>query len=528
MSRDRRIQQATKSPCDVLVIGGGIHGASAARLAAMAGLRVVLLERDDYAAATSSRSSKMAHGGLRYLEMGDFKQVFEGIKARDSLFNSLPHLVKPSSFLIPLSKGKVFTRGKMGIGLSIYDLFLKERSRRSRWRPQRTLDGVALESFRKNIAGAYEYTDGILRDSRLVIENIVGADRAGAACINYAEVNGLARSGKGVDVTWTDRISGARHETSCGVVINCAGPWVGKFLGAGESPELRYSRGSHLLFSTPWRDPSLFLPLPEKGRYYFVWPHPTGTMVGTTEREVDSLESDPLPSADELDEMFMRLEKDIPSAGLNRASAHYCFAGVRSLPATKGGSKGVSRLSRRHIWHEDDRILSLYGGKLTTANWTAAEAVEKATTLLGREHSLPSESIFLFPGSLTHARYEELTNILVSDYRLDAVQAQEALARFGARIERMIHDSEMMKPLDGRVLRGEVVLAAEEEHLESAEDLFRRRLELEFWPDHGLPLWDSIAETISSVSSIPLSQAELEKYRARLNRTRTLLHRELC
>lgn len=265
----------------------------------------------------------MAHGGLRYLEMLDFRQVFEGIRAREELFSAAPHLVRPERFLIPVPKGAYGFRAKLAVGLHLYDLMVRQRDRKHRWISRNELAFEGFSRDRTDLMGCFQYTDGLMNDVRLVLENLIAARRAGARAINYVEVEELRSDASGCTVAARDALTHHQFELRAHLVINCAGPWVGEIRGARSSTTspVRYSRGAHIVFSRKWIDPSLFLPMPGKARYYFVWPHPGGTMVGTTEREVDTAELDPLPSGDELDEIFDRLERDLPGSGLDRSES---------------------------------------------------------------------------------------------------------------------------------------------------------------------------------------------------------------
>ncbi|NDC38376.1 MAG: FAD-dependent oxidoreductase, partial [Proteobacteria bacterium] len=193
-----------------MVVGGGIAGATLARLAAFNGLRVTLLERGDYASATSGRSSKMAHGGLRYLEMGDIAQVREGVRSRDDLFISAPHLVRPHPFLIPVKAGDAWGRIKYRLGLAVYDFLAHSApNRRHRWLSLRELSASPLATAQQSLAGAYQFYDGLMDDARLVLENIIAARQEGATCLNYAEfLSYTILRDRRVTVTWRDRLSG--------------------------------------------------------------------------------------------------------------------------------------------------------------------------------------------------------------------------------------------------------------------------------------------------------------------------------
>ncbi len=497
-SRAERLAGLTSEPLDLLVIGGGIHGACLTKLAARTGLRVGLLEMSDYASATSSRSSKMAHGGLRYLEMFDFQQVFEGIKSREELFDRCPNLVVPYPFLIPVPRREYLLRCKLGVGLFLYDLLVRNPARRHVWIPRAKLNFSGFNSTREDLMGCFRYTDGLMNDSRLVIEMIVSAQAYGAQCLNYSRVEHVRQGKDGVmTVEWRDLSSNQEHVSRARIVVNCAGPWA-PLLREDSDTELpldvRYSRGTHLLFSTPWRDPALFLPLREKGRYYFVWPHPTGTMVGTTEREVHELALDPQPSVDEVEEVLSRLTKDLPNSGLRRDTLHYAFAGIRTLPM-RSSRKGVSRLSRKHIWRFSRGVLTLIGGKYTTFVWTAAEGLNRALLELGMRgpHVAALDDL---PGVTDYRSRGELLSQLRDQYGREGLGVERAVGRLGRRVLRYVEQADAWTELTEGVLRLELLNALELEHAENIEDVLRRRLELEYTPSHGLECLDAIGNAL--------------------------------
>ncbi len=361
---------------DLLIIGGGIHGAVTARLASQYGLKTALLEKSDYASGTSSRSSKMAHGGLRYLELFDFEQVLEGVKAREKLYQDFPGQVVPHPFYIPVYKKDWFFKFKLGLGLKLYDFFNRSKTHRHYWVNSKELAESLPELKSQNLMGCYCYYDGLMCDYRLVIDNITAA-RKNASCLNYAEVKSIKQQNDFVEITFLDTYKGVEYQLKAKTIINTSGNKVDDF-GKNQDVTLKFSRGSHLLFNRTWNGPALFLPLAGKARYYFVWPHFAGTLVGTTEREIDFLVDDPKPSADEISEIIERLKKDLPNTDLNENTLHYSFAGIRALPVKQGENKNTAQISRKHHWIQSDRVISLYGGKYTTSEWTASEGLKLA------------------------------------------------------------------------------------------------------------------------------------------------------
>lgn len=523
--RSSQLERLGRSePFDLAIIGGGIHGAVLARLAAASGFSVALIDRADFGGATSSRSSKMAHGGLRYLELLDFQQVFEGIKARDDLFEHVGHLVKPQQFLIPVPAGRLLFKWKLGLGLFLYDMLLRDHSRRHSWIPRRDLSFAGFSSSRKDLMGCFSYTDGIMSDTRLVIENIIGARRHGAVCLNYCEATSRVRTPDGGStLSAKDTLSGRALHFSARLVVNCAGPWVSQLAGqlGAEAPQLRFSRGSHIVFAKPWKGPSLFLPLEGKARYYFVWPHPAGTLVGTTEREVKELPNDPLPTRDEIDEILQRLERDIPDAGLRRENACYCYAGVRTLPL-RGKSGASPTLSRKHIWSASDGVLTLSGGKYTTAWWTALEGLKSSAKLLNRELDAraveANSSLKKLPGSMTGAEASQLEGMLQSE---SATERERLTARYGKRLLESFPMLAQGSAEHRIALEAEISLSTEQ--AETLEDLMRRRLELEMLPGHGIHHLPLLREVFMRLRPGADFDAQAVQYRERMEAIDLLL-----
>jgi glycerol-3-phosphate dehydrogenase len=525
-TRHGRLQAASTRRFDVVVVGGGIHGVCTAALAAKAGLSVLLLEAKDYAHATSSRSSKMAHGGLRYLEMFDFQQVFEGIKSREELFEKCPNLVTPEKFLIPVPRGQHWLRLKLRVGLVLYDLMVRNARRKHRWIPRRELQFTSFHSERSDLEGCYQYTDGLMSDARLVFELLTDGQHRGLCALNYARVDAVEQQrDSSLIVSWSDTLTGNVYRSRASLVINCGGPWapdIRELKSALSETRVKYSRGSHLVFSVPWKDPSLFLPLAEKGRYYFVWPHPAGTMVGTTEREVSELESDPMPSVDEVEEILTRLAKDLPESGLTRENLSYAFAGIRTLPM-RNSKKGISQLSRKHIWKLERGVLTLLGGKYTTFAWTAAEGFARARRYLGKSQAPVPSVLDNLPSAISDNEREGLCAKLRADYHYHGPGVERAVRRLGRQVLDYVERSDLWREVAPGVLALEVCHAIEVEQAETIEDVLRRRLELEATPSHGIEALDEVKAQLATHCSEEDVRAQEQRWREHLRQVDTLL-----
>lgn len=522
---------------DLLVIGGGIHGATLAHQAALNGLKTVLLERHDYACATSSRSSKMAHGGLRYLEMLDFRQVFEGVHARETLYRTAGHLVKPHRFLIPIFKGENWLKFKLGLGLKLYDFMAGVKERRHEWLDAEHPECAMFRRMSRELIGCFVYWDGILNDSRLVVDRVVAARDEGALVLNHAEVTNILPLGNGrVLAHWIDNLTNRKYELDVGIVANCTGPWAsrrGNQIDSALKNRLVYSKGVHLIFDVKWQGPALFLPLELPGRYYFVWPHLAGTMVGTTEREVTNLEDDPQPSREEVNEILTRLEHDLPGFGLDRSALKYAFAGVRTLPLRHTRrNKTTAALSRRHIWHYSRGVLTLLGGKFTTATATAEDGLREIFTLAEMDVPIVSLENRPLPGY-------EFAEDVVRRFRNESKKrllpeaiVDDAVRKFGGRLAFVFENEdyaskleEMFEIVAGKVLRGEIEIALQVEQAESLEDLVRRRLDLEYHHDHSFNNLDEIGEVMVAYGHDPVIIEEQKiDFRNRIQKLRSILN----
>jgi glycerol-3-phosphate dehydrogenase len=528
---------ATLPRVDLAIIGGGIHGASMARLAAWNGLRVALFEKGDYAQETSSRSSKMAHGGLRYLEMFDFRQVIEGVKCREELFASAPHLVYPHPFFVPNPHGKWWTNLKLKTGLTIYDCFVQQAARRhSYWSTKKSLNIAQLFTEHVRPLSGFQFFDGIMNDTRLVLDNIRHARLLGARCVNYGEVLDVQKSTGGryvlnvKDVLQTDK----NFHIEAKVVVNCAGPWVASALGPifqdALQDRLAYSRGVHLIFSKPWDHPALLIPAGKKGQYYFVWPHPAGTLVGTTERAAEIAEMEPVPRIDEVQEILQRIERDIPHAGLSRDNLVYAFAGVRSLPLrdqTRGRSSTLS-LSRKHRWvSSGPGLLSLLGGKFTSAAWTVEEGLASLWSLFEK-----SDRIKLLRGvplrqSVVHQNTIEKFQKLSSAPEFSETEQFLRLGlidTYGEALEPLVDEDNIFEPIQGdsSIRHCELRIAFEEEQAMGIDDFLARRVQREYCAGHGLESIPSIEENLLK-ASCRFEKQQTEKYRQRVREITQLL-----
>ncbi|MDE3053967.1 MAG: glycerol-3-phosphate dehydrogenase/oxidase, partial [Gemmatimonadota bacterium] len=283
------------SSYDLLVIGGGITGAGVARDAALRGLQVLLAEKDDFAAGTSSRSSRLIHGGLRYLEHGQLELVFEASGERRRLLRLAPHLVRPLRFVWPVYDGARVPFWKVRAGVTLYDALAMFRNvHRHR---KLSAAGVAAEEpmvARAGLRGGVSYYDAATDDARLTLANVLDAERAGATVLNHVAVEALTvQRGRVTGARLGDRLAGGSVEIAARAVVNAAGPWsdaVRRLEGAGAGRRVRGSKGAHILVprSRVGNHGALTLLSPSDGRVMFALPAGAFTVFGTTDTFTDA------------------------------------------------------------------------------------------------------------------------------------------------------------------------------------------------------------------------------------------------
>lgn len=358
---------------DLIVIGGGITGAGVLLEAARRGHRVLLLEQTDFAWGTSSRSSKMVHGGLRYIAQGDIRLTRHSLLERERLIEELPGLVERATYLFPLRKGVFPGRWPMKAILWLYDFLAGIRDHRYLNREQLLERVPGLNS--QFLTGAMSYTDALTDDCRLVVRVILEAARHGGLAQNYCRVEQAEPKGDGYAVTVTDRTTKQTATLSARRVVSATGAWADRF--SGSDPRVRPLRGSHL-FVNPERLPvkdCLTVMHPDDGRPVFVFPWEGVTCVGTTDLDhPQDMDIEAAASGEEVDYLLRLINSQFPEVGLSRADIYSSIAGVRPVIAS-GKGLDPSKERRDHaVWGENG-IVTVSGGKLTTFRLIALDAL---------------------------------------------------------------------------------------------------------------------------------------------------------
>ena len=382
---------------DAVVIGGGMAGAGVARDLALRGASVALFEKGDFASGTSSKSSKLIHGGLRYLELGDFKLVRESLREKKTLERLAPHLVRPLPFLVPVYRGAPRGLITVRIGMWLYDLLTPGKTT-ERYRVLRPVEALTMEpSVRaEDLRGAgYYFDDLLLYPERLCLENVLSAARHGARTFNYCEVEEFVHGRRGIEgVKVRDLLSGQVQAVRAATVVNCAGPWVDRIRAAARvadrSPRVvRTTKGVHCLLPR-MTDRAVYLSARDE-RMIFVIPWREFSLVGTTDTDFEGDPDRLWATREEVTYLLEEVAKVLPDKRATFDNVSYTYAGVRPLSFEPGASASpggaASKVSREHkVIPEgpDGRFFSVTGTKLTCFRSLAQDVGDRVMRALGR------------------------------------------------------------------------------------------------------------------------------------------------
>lgn len=512
-ARALQLRRITGEVLDVLVIGGGVTGAGVALDAASRGLRTGLVEAVDWAAGTSSRSSKLVHGGLRYLQMLDFHLVHEGLRERSLLLGRVaPHLVRPVPILYPL-RTPVLERVAVGAGVGLYDLMggavvrsggtgaLPRHRHLSRAQALATAPALRPSA----LCGAVLYHDGQVDDARFVTELVRTAALYGAAVVNRARATGLlTREGRVVGARVVDTESGEEHEVAARVVVSATGVWsedTEDLAGRGRAVRVRPSKGAHLVVPADRVESTAGLILRTETSVLFVLPWHGRWVIGTTDTDWPYDKSCPLPSAADVDYILARVNA-VLRRPLGRGDVTGVFAGLRPLVAGEGvvrgpgesggdsrGGTATARLSREHaVASPAPGFVVVSGGKYTTYRVMAADAVDAAV----REARLsaPASRTRSIPllGARHYAEVMAGGHVAQGLPGTDAAGAEHLLHRYGGQVGEVLGLVSENPSLGARLgaacgrptryLRAEVVHAVTHEGALHLEDFMSRRSRL--------------------------------------------------
>jgi glycerol-3-phosphate dehydrogenase len=377
---------------DAVVVGGGMAGAGVARDLALRGVSVALFEKGDFASGTSSKSSKLVHGGLRYLELFDFALVRESLSEKKTLERLAPHLVRPLPFLVPIYPGGRRGLITVRVGLWLYDLLTPGSSpERSRIMPP--VEALSLEPALRaeDLKGAgYYFDDLLLYPERLCVENVLSAVRHGARAHNYCEVEAVAWAVDGTcTVTVRDLLTAHVATVRTGALVNATGPWADRFrdlagvTGQGEGAVLRTTKGIHCLLPR-MTDRAVYLATRDD-RMIFVIPWREFSLVGTTDTDFDGDPDRVWATQAEVQYLLAAVREVLPDPRVDLVQVRYTYAGVR--PLSRDGGASASRVSRQHRVIPEGpggRLLTITGTKLTCFRSLAEVVARRVLAILGR------------------------------------------------------------------------------------------------------------------------------------------------
>lgn len=531
-ARARSLRSLGDEAFDLLVIGGGITGCGIARDAALRGMRVALVEKDDFASGTSSRSSRLIHGGVRYLEHGHLHLVFEASAERRRLLRLAPHLVRPLAFTWPVYSGARMPRWKLAAGLTLYDALALFRNVAPHRRLSRrgVLDAEpALRS--DGLRGGATYHDAATDDARLTLANAIGAAEAGAVVVNHAEVRALAhRDGRVGGATVRDALGGGEVEVRARVIVNATGPWsdaVQRLAGDGAHAAVRGSKGVHVAVAREriGNHGALTLLAPSDGRVMFVLPAGPMAIIGTTDTYTAAAPDDVRATESDVRYLIDSANSYFPNAALERSDVIAAWAGIRPLVASGGATPGGT--TREHAVHETQPgLVTITGGKLTTYRVMAADAlaaVDRSVGVARHSREVPTRDAVLPGGDVEPTRAMLDAGQTTGDPSL-----AERLVRAHGSAWRSVWE-EIAATSDGRerlvpslpYTLGELRWCARHELAFTLADLLVRRMHLAFETrDHGIAIAPRAAAAVADILGWDAHRqaAEVERYAAEVKR----------
>jgi glycerol-3-phosphate dehydrogenase len=539
----RDFTQIQQTEYDVIVIGGGINGAGTARDAALRGLKTILVEQNDFASGSSSWSSRLIHGGLRYLEYFEFPLVRESLKEREILLRIAPHLVAPLQLTIPIygdrPKGLAARRsrpfGQIWAGMFLYDLLSYDKTLPShRMLSQKQFKHLFPTLNPENLVGGSQYYDAqVALAERLCLENIISAQNSGAIALNYLEVTELPITDDRITgVVCQDKLSGEKISISGSqdvVIVNTAGPWIdqvcqrgskaGHASPIGDCHKNGGTKGSHIVVDSFPGAPAttLYVEAKSDGRPFFVIPWLGKYLIGTTDLvyqgDLKHLKAD----NDEIDYLLQETNSVISTANLSRDDIKFTYAGVRPLPNFQGKKPGS--ITRKHIIFDHRQegvanLFSLIGGKLTTYRQVGEEMVDLILKRMKRSPiSCQTDSLSL-PGCIfpddtrIQQSIEEYASSLsiTTIYYLFSVYGAIAIEVLALALKNP--DLREQISLDSPDIKAQIVYAVSNETAHNLVDILRRRTTLAMNGNYGLDLLPVVTETLQKYCDWDLEQCD--------------------
>ncbi len=498
-TREQNIKAMSEDVFDLVVIGGGITGAGVARDAASRGMSVALVEMQDFAQGTSSRSSKLIHGGIRYLENLEFHLVFEALSERRLLFEIAPNLVHPLRFVLPLYKDSRVGMFKMGLGMWLYDALsmFEAPELHERLNAYESTERLPLLQ-RRELVGSYVYSDAYMDDDRLVHETLRSASKLGAVAANFVSADDAQfENGKVVSIGCTDKVANKKFNIRGRHFISTVGPWtdeVANHLLKDWKNILRPSKGVHLTFSRDRLKLTEAVVMAEGKRIVFGIPRNEMCIIGTTDTDYDGDPKDVSTTEEDVHYLLNVASQYFPGAKLTAKDIISSYAGVR--PLVDDGSETESKTSREHVIIDDPRnVTFVAGGKYTTYRRMAAQTVEAALKSFSLEERIKfqrNDTKVALNDKATPSKMEEAelkAEHWAAQFHIAKEAADFLAARHGMEAEDMLHAANASGSSDEILWTVEAHHAIHHTMCLNLVDFYVRRSPLFLArKDHGLPL----------------------------------------
>lgn len=526
----RNLEQMSKTEYDVLIIGGGINGTAVARDAAMRGLRTGLVEKEDFGYGTTSRSTRLIHGGLRYLETFDFGLVREGLREREVLLKTAPHLVKPLPFLVPIYKGDRPGVLKLRAGMILYDMLSWDKSMPSHrfLKPEEALkEEPHLKS--DGLLGAMVYYDGQVElPERVSVENVLQAAESGADIANHAQVDeylweGNKIVGARVRDTFTDQV----YEIKAKYVVNAGGPWIDEMnerLLRKYKPQMRLTKGTHLLVPQLVNH-AIVLLAQSDGRLFFAVPYQGYTLIGTTDTDFSGDLDNITANRDEVDYLLAETKRVFPSVPTDQI--YYTTAGLRPLVRAEGRSEGTTSRNHKVVDHRTDGIeglISLPGGKITSQRSFAEEAVNLIAKQLNVKTPSPTRTTPFFGGDFSDMATLEKQALSAFSGKSGLTESQivRLVRLYGTKgqviLDKAVAEADLARPVvpDSEIIAAEVAYSIEHEMSVTTTDFLMRRAGQGLAPGQGMKEAPAVAAIIGEMLGRTADEieADLKGYEA--------------
>ncbi|MGH7740307.1 MAG: glycerol-3-phosphate dehydrogenase/oxidase, partial [bacterium] len=476
---------------DLAILGGGINGAGLAALAAHAGLSVVLFEKGDFASGTSSKSTKLIHGGIRYLEQANFSLVFEALHERSRLLKAAPHLVHPLAFLLPVYAADKRPAWILKIGLWLYDLLAGTHNiAPHQWFSAPETLRMAPTLQPEGLLGCGLYYDAQVHDARLVLENILAAEAAGAHCLNYHPVLSVENKVPGETLIHFQNLeSGEAGSLSARCLVNASGPWANqteKLFSSQSKPLVRPTRGTHLVVDQVIPDKAVLITTRQDNRVIFVIPWRGYSLVGTTDLDDSGDPDQTQPSSAEIDYLLKEASRLFPGQDWGRSKVFAAFSGLR--PLAWADAKHASSVSREDRILRDGNRITIIGVKLTTYRAMAEKSLKFVGAILKKKLRAADFRLPGTPDSAWNLFEKEQVANWPRQYQVTPIQAEHLACLYGQKAEAVLNlalkDPRLFEPLhpERPEILAQVAYAALHEKALHLRDVLTRRLEIGFTP----------------------------------------------